>query len=199
MSKMFLPPGQPLSTCTRGTCDGCDVTGKVVCHFSARKLLTFYLLAGPLLLVGGLGLVTISWVALLAWVGLYILSFGIIGVWTTCAHCPHYAEPSLRCLRCDVLWGFPKLRAPQPGPMAGWEKAAHVGCFAVFLLGPVPILLLHGPLIGGGWTAIYLSLVAGFVLGLRRLFCARCMNFTCPFNTVDEAARAVFREHNPGT
>jgi hypothetical protein len=64
---------------------------------------------------------------------------------------------------------------------------------------PVPFLLLHGLCLGGAWTATFLALATGFMLGLHRWDRARCMNFACPFNTVDAAARTAFRAHNPGT
>ena len=199
MGMPFLPPDQPLSTCIRGSCDGCEVRGRIVCHFDARKLAGFYALAAPALLVGIVGMATISWCALIGWVFLYIIALVVLGVRSTCTHCPHYAEPGLKGLRCWINYGYPKLWAYRPGPLVGWEKTAHFGVFGLVFLYPVPFLLQHGLRIGGAWTVIFLALAAGFLLGLRRWYCARCMNLACPFNTVDDATRAVFRRYNPST
>ena len=44
---------------------------------------------------------------------------------------------------------------------------------------------------------VYAVTTVGFFMTLKLFFCSQCMNFACPLNGVDEAARQAFFERNP--
>ncbi len=115
MSRMFLDPQQPLSTCTKKDCAGCDVGGRVNCHFSMKQLVRFLALVMPAMILG------------------------------------------------------------------------ITGMFLVFAY-PVRFFLLDGTL------PLFILAVTLFKVFLGKLYCAVCINFACPFDTVDRKTREEFRQ-----
>lgn len=59
--------------------------------------------------------------------------------------------------------------------------------------------LLRFLLIGAQWLllAVFGALVVAMGSLMHARMCRRCMNFACPFNAVDPAARAAFFARNP--
>lgn len=193
MTRMFLDPRQPLSTCTAESCDGCLVARDVQCHFRARDLVAFLFAALPCFVVGGVGIYQIGsgWLGL--WVFLIFGYFGFVEIRVMCSHCPHYAERG-RTLQCWANYGAPRLWKFRPGPMSGAERAIFES--GMFVVMAYPLLFL---LAGSEWflLILYVLTAGSFFVTLNRSFCSRCMNFACSFNGVDSKTRAEFFKRNP--
>lgn len=193
---LFLDPDTPIATCAASDCSSCDLQKVVNCHFSFKQLARFLAFAISAMIVGGYGIFMFQPWLLLAWVIVFVSFFGLIEIRVLCSHCPHYAQPESRILRCWANYGSPRLWKYRPGPMSTGEKtiffigvAVIIGIpLASFLFNPVRIhvvaLLLYAALIG-----------VGYVL-LKKHYCSICMNFVCPLNSVDEHIRQVFLEKN---
>jgi hypothetical protein len=193
MSKMFLDPARPLSTCTAHDCEGCPASQSVQCHFQGRDLVAFLFTCLPAFVIGGAGVVRISAWWLLPWVFLMGAYFGFIEIRVMCSHCPHYAEPG-GSLQCWANYGSPRLWKYRPGPMTTAEKVVFIAGLVAIMGYPMGFLL-RGP----QWLLLFLYLLTAtsFFVILQRSFCSHCMNFACPFNEVDARHRAAFFERNP--
>jgi hypothetical protein len=184
---------QPISTCIAETCEDCTLKENVSCHFRMRDYLLFMLSVIPGFGLGVFGINRCAPAGLLPWVGLWILFFGVIEIRVLCTHCPHYAEDA-SFLRCWANRGTPKPWRFRPGPLTRGEKLVMLGGFALVWGYPLVFLVL-----GADWVLLlgYLVASVGFFAVLRTCFCARCMNFGCPFNAVHEDSREAFLRRNP--
>ena len=189
----FLDPAQPIATCISESCDDCPVEGTLHCHFSARDLTHFMIIAMPSFLLGGAGIVHVNAWLLAPWFVIILGYFGLLEIRVMCAHCPHYAEPG-KTLTCWANHGSPKLWKYRPGPMSPIEKILFLGGFILVWGYPVVFLL-----IGMQWFSllVYALTTAGFFLTLKLFFCSQCMNFACPLNGASENARHAFFARNP--
>ncbi len=190
----FLDPKRPLNTCKEKGCEDCNVRNSLVCHFNISQLAGFLLCALPLFVVGFIGIYAYSFWALLVWLGIILSYFMFIEIRVMCSHCPHYAEPETRTLKCWANYGAPKIWKYRPGPMSFIEKAIFFGGLFLIFFYPFPFIILQSKWI---LTIIYAVLLVTDTILLRNLLCTRCMNFACPLNRVDKETRVQFFEHNP--
>ncbi|MBN1412832.1 MAG: hypothetical protein JW969_18470 [Spirochaetales bacterium] len=194
MFKMFLDSGKTLSTCGRNTCEECDVSGRLKCHFNGKQLAVFLGMVAPLFIIAGYSIFIFNPLFMILWIAFALSYFGFIEIRVMCSHCPHYAEPGMKTLKCWANYGSPKLWKYRPGPMSLMEKTVFITGLAVIFLPPVLILPMLGQYL---ILVVYTALLIAWKTGLRLLFCKRCINFACPFNAVDKAARNLFFENNP--
>lgn len=194
MPNLFLSRQTPLHTCTQESCENCEIKDKVVCHFSLGRLLRFLVSVMPFAVVGIVFFAQYSPWLIAAWAALFVAYFGFIEINVMCAHCPHYAEPSLSSLKCWANYGMPKLWKFKPRPMSRTEKAVFIAGFAAVFLFPVPFIISAHRLILLG---IYMLLSAVSAVLLLSGFCSRCINFACPLNRVSDDVRKAFFEKNP--
>lgn len=180
------------AACSRRTCKGCEIEGKLLCIHTSKDLVDFLVLfvsyAIPFL--AGM-IVGRFWTGLAVWFALAVVFFGYVEALVLCRHCPHYAEEGF-LLKCHANSGLPKLPRFDPRPLNKTEKVIWLAYVAVFILWYIPFFvvsqqwLLLGlttwALIAGGWT-------------LQRTKCTRCYNLSCPVNRVPEDVRLVFFEH----
>lgn len=194
MTGLFLDPQKPLATCTSSNCSGCPLQHRLHCHFRSQDLLRFLGIAFPPFIIGGIGIQRINAWLVLPWLALVIAYFGFIEIRVMCSHCPHYAEPGSKSLQCWANYGSPKLWKYSPGPMSWAEKLVFFSGLAIVAAYPLWFLIAWGQ-----WLllALFLVAVAGMAFLMGRLMCARCMNFACPFNSVDQTARQAFFARNP--
>lgn len=75
------------------------------------------------------------------WIIFTFSYFGLIEIRVMCSHCPHYAEPEIKSLKCWTNYGSPKLWKYRPGPMSIIEKTIFIAGFLIMLLPLVFILL----------------------------------------------------------
>jgi hypothetical protein len=153
----------------------------------------FLLLVIPSFLAAGYGILAVSGWYLIPWFGIVIGYFGLIEIRVMCSHCPHYAEKG-NSLRCWANYGSPKIWRYRPGPMSIIEKVVFFGGFVCIWGYPVVFMVCAQRFL---LLAIYGVTVAGFIVALRKLLCAQCMNFACPLNAVNVHVRGVFFELNP--
>jgi len=194
MAKLFLDPEKPLYTCKSNSCEGCNLSSKLVCHFNNKQLTIFLIMAAPIFVSGGYFVVKFNPFLLIPWILFILTFFGLIEIRVMCSHCPHYAEPELTSLKCWANYGSPKLWKYRPGPMSVLEKIIFYSGFIIMFFFPVVLLLLKQNYL---FLIIYLILLTLWKIGLRTFYCKKCMNFACPFNSVDDETREAFFEKNP--
>lgn len=194
MAPFFLNPDNPLPTCRDGDCRGCVIADRLICHFGGRQLVFFLALALPVFLIAGYALYRFSPVFLIPWFLLILAYFGFIEIRVMCSHCPHYAEPVVKTLKCWANYGSPKLWKYRPGPMSGMEKAVFYAGFLLLFLPSAVFSLLQQEFL---FLILYCALLAAWKRALTVFFCRKCINFACPFNCVGEEIRRCFLEKNP--
>jgi hypothetical protein len=189
----FLDSTKPIATCTAESCVDCPAGRVVHCHFRARELAHFLLNVLPAFVIGGAGIVRLSWWWLPPWAAIAVGYFGLLEIRVMCSHCPHYAEPG-RSLQCWANYGSPKLWAYRPGPMSGMETFWFYAGLSGVVGYPLAFLL-----VGGQWLllVLYALTIAAAGTTLKMAFCSQCMNFACPLNEVKEDGRGAFFERNP--
>ena len=105
------------AACSRQTCEGCEIQGKLLCVHTGRDLADFAVLFIAWLIPFMAGMIIGEfWIGLGVWGGLAILFFGYMEALLLCRHCPHYAEEGF-LLRCHANWGLPKIPKFNPRPM----------------------------------------------------------------------------------
>jgi hypothetical protein len=194
MKSLFLDPQKPLSTCSSTSCQGCPLECRLQCHFDGKQLLRFMAIAFTPFILGGIGISQVNAWLILPWLVIVLGYFGLVEIRVMCSHCPHYAEPGIKSLQCWANYGSPKLWKYRPGPMSRAEKTVFFA--GLFLVAAYPLAFI---LAAAQWLllALFLGTVAGMAFLMARLMCARCMNFACPFNHVDQANRRAFFTRNP--
>jgi hypothetical protein len=192
--KFFLDADSPLHTCKEENCAGCDVGRNISCHFNSSQLIRFIAFGIVIFIAGGIGMFLFSPWVLLAW-GVFIFSFfRLIEIRVMCSHCPHYAEPELKSLKCWANYGSPKLWKYQPGSMTNTEKAVFFAGLAIIFLSPIFFMILSNDLL---MLAVYGVLLIAGAYSMTQFLCRQCMNFACPLNRVDRKVRERFFMHNP--
>jgi hypothetical protein len=184
----------PAAACTRQTCKGCELQGKLLCVHTPRDLLDFAVLfvvwAIPFLAGMILGR---FWIGLAVWGALAVLFFGYVEALVLCRHCPHYAERGFT-LSCHANWGLPKIPRFSPRPVNRLEGTVWLIYGAILFLYYVPFFV-----IGGQWLLLGITtwaLIAA-VWTVRRTQCTRCYHLSCPANCVPEDVRRVFFQNYP--
>ncbi len=193
MKKMFLDPKKPLHTCNEKSCDDCKLVNKVECHFNGGQLFRFLLLILPLFLVGGYVIFKFNLFLLILWIVFMISYFGLIEIRVMCSHCPHYAEPDLKSLKCWANYGSPKIWKYRPGPMSILEKIIFITGLVIILISPIVILLIGHNFM---FAIFYLILLILWKIGLKVFYCSRCINFACPLNAVEIDTKILFVDKN---
>ncbi len=190
---MFLNPSKPLSTC-KGDCNSCEIKGKVTCHFNMKQLLRFLAFSILPLLTGGIGIWFFNPLFLIPWALMFFTYFGFVEIRVMCSHCPHYAEPGIKSLKCWANYGAFKLWKYRPGPMSISEKTVFfIGLFLIITY-PYVFLIISGNYI---IMIIYTAIAAIAVWLLQTFLCTKCINFACPLNRTDKSIRKKFMDLNP--
>jgi hypothetical protein len=194
MKNMFLDPNKSLVTCTFSDCKNCVLNNQLQCHFKIWGLLRFFVVAFPPFILAGIGIAHINAWLLLPWVALALSYFGLIEIRVMCSHCPHYAEPEIKSLKCWANYGSPKLWKYNPGPMSIIEKVVFF--IGLGLLGGYPMVILLHSRARLLFVLFILSIISMGGL-MSRTMCNHCMNFACPFNRVEITLREAFFNLNP--
>lgn len=197
MSRMFLDPDKPLSTCEFKNCKSCELNEKIVCHFDGKHLGKFFIFAFLPMIVGGYNTFTYRPLFLFIWIGMFLLFFGLFEIRVLCSHCPHYAEPGERSLKCWANYGSPKIWKYRPYPMSFFEKLVFIGGVTAIFGYPAPFFILKGTTLSYVLGGVYAVLVTLFLIMLRTQLCTVCMNFFCPLNRVDKETKEKFIAKNP--
>jgi uncharacterized membrane protein len=183
---------KPINTCSKETCINCDIHSKITCHFNPGQLLRFYLIVLPSLITGAIGVHNYSTNSFISWVMIIGLFFLLIGIRVLCTHCPHYDEPSA-ILRCWVNYGVPKLWRYRPLPMNIFEKAILISGFIIIWGYPIIFISLTRKWI---LLSVYIFSVVLFFILLNLFQCRKCINLSCPLNSVSIKVKEEFLRNN---
>lgn len=195
-------------------CSSCENQKIIHCKWDLRILLAFFAIVLPpgILAFFSLaltGFIAGMWWPLISYVVYYFIMIAVIEPIFICAHCPFYAAEGLT-LKCHANMGSLKLRKYSPGPMNVLEKT-------LMIIFTISIFLYPGIFIGFTlWfflnSALYsdagmlgLSGIAGAFISTtisclylaRTFLCSRCINFSCPFNSVPKKNIDVYLLKNP--
>jgi len=191
---IFLDPKKPLHTCIKKECNTCELKNKINCHFNIKQLISFLVFAFPPFIIGGIGIWFFYPLFIIPWIALIISYFGFIEIRVMCSHCPHYAEPEIKSLKCWANYGSPKIWKYRPGPMSLNEKIIfYLGLILIIIYPYIFILLSYNFII----MIIYTAFTFISLFMLHAFLCTKCMNFACPFNKVDKNTRKKFMDINP--
>jgi hypothetical protein len=182
------------AACSRESCEGCPLEGRLLCLHTRRDLFDFGVLAVGFFIPFVAGMVIGGyWLALGVWLVLAGVFFGYVEALVLCRHCPHYAEEGF-FLRCHANYGLPKIPGYSPRPLTRGEEIVFFVYVGVLGLYYVPFFVLSRQ-----WL---LLLIASWALvtwawTLLRTQCTRCYHVFCPLNRVPEEVREEFFEHYP--
>jgi hypothetical protein len=182
------------AACSRETCAGCPIEGKLLCLHTPRDLLDFALpaigffipfIAG--MAIGG------YWVPLAVWLVLSGIFFGYVEALVLCRHCPYYAEEGF-LLRCHANYGLPKIPSFSPRPLNRTEKIVFLGYVSVLMFYYIPFFVLSKE-----WLLLIITSWALLVWfwTLLRTQCTRCYHVFCPLNRVPEDVKREFFNNYP--
>lgn len=183
-------------------CESCTLGCSLHCKWDKRILNGFVAIAstpfvGTLIMLVLIRFLTGHWWPLVLYIVLIIIIFGYEFRFL-CSHCPYY-EGEGKSLKCLGNNGAPKIYKYNPAPMTGWEKFMMkflVGFFYVI----VPLIVSAAAIwltYTGKYGTVALAAVSGlFILlictcavlfqVLKTYYCSKCVNFSCPLNSVDK-------------
>jgi len=189
----FPDPKLPIATCSSTSCIDCPVSSKVHCHFRPKDLIHFLLISFPGFIIGGAVIFAFNQWLTAVYLAIVVGFFGFLEIRVMCSHCPHYAEDGLT-LGCWANHGSPKLWKYRPGPMTKSEIFLFFTGLIITCGFPLPFFLLTE-----SWLLLLLYILtnAAFYTTLKFFLCSKCMNFACPLNGVELAARELFFLRNP--
>jgi hypothetical protein len=166
-----------------------------MCRFEAGDLVRFlvHFLPFGIVAVGGMIRAGYGW-HLLGWAVYWVFFFFVWEARVLCRHCPFWAEEG-RVLHCHANHGVFKIWKYEPGPMSRWEQAQFLLGALIFVGYPLVFLLLGGQYL---LAAIGLAAVISAGLNLKSNACARCVNFSCPANSVPKPVVDAYLRRNPG-
>ena len=208
----------PHNLCTldeQSDCTGCGIQGELACKWDKGILTGFHAIAWPPIIVICFSIVLVGfltglWWPLIAYLVYFFSIFGIFEIRFLCSHCPYYAEDST-ILHCHANHGSLKLWRYHPEPMNRFEQfLMYVLIVTIFFVFPLAIqeygiwfLSVHYAeyglisLLGSvGIAVATLATSVSFVLTLRRFFCPKCINFSCPLNPVPKPVIDVYLKKN---
>ena len=97
-------------------------------------------------------------------------------------------------LRCQANYGVIKICKYEPGPMSKSEKAQFVMGVLLWVGFPIGLMLLgHDYLL----ALIAITTAGSGAFLLHRNVCSRCINFSCPSNSVPKQLVDVYLRRNP--
>jgi len=182
------------AACSRLTCTGCEVQGKLLCIHTPADLLDFIVLVIPPVIPFLAGMVIGRfWIGLAVWSGLVIAFFGYFEALVLCRHCPHYAEEGF-LLKCHANSGLPKIPKFDPRPLNRVEQIAWLAWVAVLFLYFIPFFVISQQ-----WLLLVITAagMASAAWTLQRTQCNRCYHLSCPINRVPEEVREGFFRNYP--
>jgi hypothetical protein len=176
------------------TCEDCPIEGCLMCHYDAHDTRNFFMNALPFMVTAVVGAISggYGW-HLLLWVAYSLLFFFVWEARVLCSRCPMWAEES-RVLHCHANYGVVKLWKYRPGPMSRSEQAQFLAGVLLWVGFPLVLALLGGQYL---FALIGVVAVASGAYGVRQTACSRCLNFSCPGNTVPKEVVDAFLHRNP--
>lgn len=197
-------------------CQSCPVKYQLLCKWDKRSLSAFIILSMPFAVAGWFGMAMVAkftgaWWYLVVNGAFYVLFFLTSEIRILCSHCPYYGGDTGLILKCLGNNGAIKLWKYHPEPMNSLERSSLVLGFIFF--GGFPVLVnFYGvyfmaanyaefsqeALLGMIGVAV-LTLLASitFFAVLRIYVCSKCVNFSCPLNSVQKEVVDEYLRRNP--
>jgi hypothetical protein len=203
-------------TCTwneKVNCENCDLKEKIDCKWKRSLLLRFMLIASPALIFIAIGLIYSGiilgeWWLLGAVIGYYV-AFFVVETRILCSHCPYYSEEGM-ILHCPANHGFIKFFRYHPEPLSTIEEILVILGFALFAI--VTFAAMCYSIIKFGLSksqynenvlitflvihSLTLVSIGIFLVLLIAKICTRCVNFSCPWNSVPKEIVDSYLQNN---
>ena len=198
------------------SCLECDIPEDLLCRWDRKRVLKFYGIYMLFTLPSWYGLIMLrSWGGIGALVLTYlvfsIVYFIFIEMLVLCSHCPYYNRKG-KLLYCQSSkHGMPKIWKYKPGPLNKIEKAVTIIGMIVFLGFPTVAISVGLGIVWSGGIVVevwklssilildVLTVIFGinFVFILKKKVCSKCINFSCPLNTVSKELVDAYLKKNP--
>jgi hypothetical protein len=127
------------------------------------------------------------------WLAYSLFFFFVWEARVLCRHCPYWAGAG-NMLRCHANYGVFKIWKYDPGPMSRVEKTQFVAGVLLWAGFPIPLMLLGREYL---LALIAMSTAVSGAFLLMRNVCSRCINFSCPMNSVPKQLMDVYLRRNP--
>ncbi|KAB3536087.1 hypothetical protein F8154_04830 [Alkaliphilus pronyensis] len=206
----------PYSICTwddGNSCKDCNIEGSLICKTDKkfRKKFVFHHLTFRATAFLGLFLIGAfmqNWVLITIYAIGVFLNFAVLEPRLLCSHCPFYAEKGF-FLRCNTLYGMPKIWRYRPGPITKPEMILQLisGGFvdffpiASFIYGIFVFYNSHATAVELismiGFTFILLVMMIQLHQTIKGEVCSKCPNFSCAMNKVPKSIRDAYIKRNP--
>jgi hypothetical protein len=175
-------------------CQDCQTDGKLMCRLDRMDMVNFFMIILPF------GVTTIAGVIrsgygryLWLWLAYSLFFFFVWEARVLCRHCPYWAEAGT-ILHCHANYGVMKIWKYQPRPMNISERIQFIIGTLLFLGFPFPFLLLGQEYL---LALVGLSAAVSAAFILKRNVCTRCINFSCPLNSVPMRLIGAYLDRNP--
>lgn len=196
-------------------CTSCQIDGKLACKWDKKILGAFHGISLPTVILALMGMVMVgfitrAWWPLISYIVYFVVIFNVFEIRFLCSHCPYYAEDG-KVLHCLANHGSLKIWRYHPEPMNQFEKfMMHFLLTTVFFVFPLSVsgygigyLVFNYSNYGLsallGLIGIFIGTLASslsFLNSLKQFFCTRCMNFSCPLNTVSKPVIDAYLRKN---
>jgi len=178
----------------QAVCAGCAIENRLMCHYDRQDTLNFFMVGLPFMLTGVIGAIQAGygWYLLL-WLAYSLAFFFGWEARVLCSHCPMWAEKG-RVLRCHANYGVIKLWKYRPGPMSKAEQVQFIIGALIWLGFPLVLTMLGGAYL---WAVVGVVSAISAAYNLRNVSCGRCINFSCPLNTVPKTDVDAYLRRNP--
>jgi hypothetical protein len=175
-------------------CDECSLKEKLICHFQKKYLVSFLGFFFIFVITAFIGVILggYGWF-LLGWVGFWLFFFEFWEIRILCSHCPYYAEEG-NTLHCIANYSSLKIWTYHPEPMNISEKIQLITGFIILVGYPLIFMVLSNQFVFLIISIIEIFILFGFLL-IRR--CGKCVNFSCPLNSVKKKYVDIFLDKNP--
>jgi hypothetical protein len=190
-----ITPSQQLCTHQpEKVCLGCQAKDQLMCRFKPKDLTSFLFgfLPFGIAVITGMILSGFGWY-LLGWFGYWLFFFFVWEAKVLCSHCPYWVEDS-KVLHCHANYGVFKIWPFDPSPMSISHKVQFLVGALLLIAYPFPFMILGGQVLLAVF-AFGSALI--FTYQLRKNNCSRCVNFSCPLNTVPKPLVDAYLERNP--
>jgi hypothetical protein len=201
----------------KADCASCGISAKLACKWDKGIKNNFLAISFPpiLIVISGMvlmGIVLGRWWPLPVYVFYFMSMFSIFEIRFLCSHCPYYPDGG-KTLRCMGNHGSPKLWKYHPEPMNRFERFMMSFGVVGMIFFILPVLFLGSGIyslsVSYAQTGLYplfglaALLFAGllssisFVSTLKTFYCSKCVNFSCPLNTVSKSIADAYLKRNP--
>lgn len=210
----------PFNICTldkNSNCANCIAKGEIACKFDDKVKNNFKTIGIPPVIIplagmAFMGVALSIWWPLIVYTTYVVLMFSVFEIRFLCSHCPYYPDNN-KTLVCLGNHGTPKLWKYHPEPMNKIERflmtygiigmiffilpllSMGFGIISMVIqyseMGIFPILTLGGIIIFSLLNSL------SFVSTLKTFYCNKCVNFSCPLNTVPKATVDEYLRKNP--